>query len=465
MSYERVLDIFYEITTIPRPSWHEEQIRDRLIKRAENNAYSFVQDSVWNLVITVPAKKWHRHRPTCILQAHMDMVCVKTPQSTHDFFNDTLQLQEIDGWLSAVDTTLWADNGMWVAMILAMVEHGEHWPLELFFTVDEERGLVWALQFDPEYLSGRYLINLDTEDEWEICISSAWWGRLVATKDVSSLPNDLPCYTLILDWLPWGHSGTYINAWRWNAIRALAQFLLSEKDTLQLISFHWGQADNAIPWSATATIATSNIQEIEQALQSFIISYQSDIGLAWITYTITQTATEEISVWNRDSILTSLLNQPNGVQKLSKVLDWLVQTSLSVWVATFDKTWVSITHAMRSAVYQELLDLLDHVKISYEADGFEVTIKNVYPGWQEKPNWKLIKLAKAEYQKVLWRTINVVAYHAWLECWAIVERLTQEVSAISFWPTIKDPHSPNERIYLPSVESTYTTLCNILKKI
>lgn len=465
MSYEAVISYFKQITHIPRPSGHEEHIRQRLIWRAEEHWYRHGVDTVGNVVIYIPATPWYENKPTIILQAHMDMVCVKDPSVTHDFMVDPLHLQEQDGRLSAQGTTLWADNWIGIAMILALAEHAEHPPLEVLFTIDEERGLVGALHFDPAWLTGQYLINLDTEDEGDICISCAGGGRVTVSKTFTGSPVTTPTYECLFKNFPWGHSGTDINKNRGNAILAMMECLASCPIYLDLCLLAGGQADNAIPSSCRAIIATSDPIGIEGHIQQFLQEYKRKYDVPNALYNFVPADYGLARINKRIECIMLVLQTPAGVQKMSPLIADLVQTSLNLGMCSMDATSFTASYSVRSSVFDELLELISVQQKFFESNEFEVDITNVYPWRQQAPDAALVKTAAAAYQHITWKEAHIVAYHAGLECGAIVGKLPNNPQAISLGPTITGAHSTHEAVYLPSVETMYKVMEDILKNI
>ncbi|MCX6825505.1 MAG: beta-Ala-His dipeptidase [candidate division SR1 bacterium] len=458
---QKVRDYFKHITTIPRPSGNEEKIRERLIDWASKNSFNYKIDSIGNVVIYLPASPGYEEKDVVILQGHMDMVCVKAPTSTHDFFKDPLQTYEEDGWLKAKDTTLGADNGIALAMMLAIVEH-PHPALELFFTVDEERGLTGALNFDTSLLSGKYLINLDTEDEGEICISSSGGARVDCIHQLEFEAIKYPSYELKIVGLQGGHSGVDIHLNRGNAIVALLDIIHSYAGSLQVIEIHGGQADNAIPTDSKAVLAVEDIEKFDKHVLSYIHNYKKKYEAGSLSYSITPHIGDHPAIKNHSDFLSVLLNIPDGVRTMSEGVDGLVESSVNLGMFITADSKFNITYAPRSSDNKKLGGLVDELHTQHGSIGGVVSTRSRYPGRYQNPNDALVQLVKKHYEDVLQSPIKIVAYHAGLECGALVGKLGTHVQSVSFGPTIKHPHSINEKVYIPSVDRVYQVLKKIL---
>ncbi len=460
----KILDYFSQIVTVPRASGNEKFIREWLIDRAHQNNLSYRTDAIWNLVLYVPATPWYENKPIVILQAHMDMVCVKSPTSNHDFTKDPLHIYEEEDWLKAKDTTLWADNGIAIAMMLSIVER-PHPNLELFFTVDEERWLTWALHFDTSLLSGKYLINLDTEDEWEICISSAWWARVDCLCTITFENTKYQTYEVAITWLQWWHSGVDIHLNRWNAIIALLEVIDSYGDGLQLIELSWWQADNAIPTECRAILAIQDQEKFERHIGDYTQNYKKTYDADSLSHSINPIDTTTSAINDYITFISTLLDIPVGVIKMNEQTPDLVETSINLWMIQISDSCLHLTYAPRSSDNEKLHLLIDTLRDKYSTINWEISTRSMYPGRYQNPDDRLVQLTKKHYEDVLKRPVKVVAYHAWLECWAIVGKLWNGVQSVSIWPTIKHPHSINEKVFKPSVDRVYQVLQNILLEI
>lgn len=457
----KVLDYFDQITQIPRPSHHTEKMQAWIIAWAMNNGFSWKQDALKNIVVSVPASIWMEDKDTIIIQSHMDMVCVSKPGSTHNFMTDPIQTYIDNDWMYAQWTTLGADNGMGIAMALAICDEA-HPPLELFFTVDEEVGLIGALGFDPTILSGKYLINLDTEDEGEICISSAGGARVDIHGSYQKKQHNTQCYRIQLSWLHGWHSGVDIHLARWNAIRLLAERLYLLSDNLDVCALYGWQADNAIPASCEAIIASDDIGLIEKKLNEDIAFLKTQFDEADMHISIEPCDyIDSIDGWKE--LFIKIVTLYCGVRKMSDAIPDLVQTSVNLGVIDINKETINITYAPRSSVQHDMDVLLQEIQDTYQ--WYEVSVRSQYPGWQQNPRDILVQITQQCYEEVLQKEVKIVAYHAGLECGAIVWKVPYTMQSVSFWPTIKHPHSVHEKIHLPSVDRCYEVLKKILIRL
>jgi dipeptidase D len=455
--HTRIKDYFTHLSTIPRESWNEAQVRERLIQWSMERGYRYAIDTIWNLIIQVPATPWYESVATTILQAHMDMVCVSAPWVNHDFLTDPIKWSISDGWMKAQWTTLWADNGIGLCMILAVCDEN-HGALELYFTVDEEVGLTWALHTQPELFSWTRLINLDTEDLWEITISSAWGSRMDIVLPIVKISPTLTQYSIELTGLIWGHSGAEIHHPRWNAHRLLQELLLTYDGNLELVSLHGWSADNAIPASSQAIVGIDNKEKFEEHTTVFVSKYRDSLDHHDLTVAIKQLAKQEqpvIAYWKE--FIHRLFTLPNGVQSISEKIEWLTQTSLSRWILRTHEDSIHYSWALRSSIMDELDALIEQCQTHIGSLG-EATIRWKYPWRQQDPESELVKLTRNLYKQVYDGDIHVLAVHAWLECWAIVWAFDRPIDAVSFGPTIQDPHSPDERCEVKSIDITYEVL-------
>jgi len=458
-----VLSYFHQIAKIPRPSKKEEKIRQRLIDRAEKKGYRYKIDKIKNICISIPSKQRdsnsHKTAPI-ILQSHMDMVCVAKPWKEIDFEKDSISVYEQDGRLHGDETTLWADNGIGMAMMLALADEKDHPALELLFTVDEETGLTGALNIDPELCTGRYLINLDTEDDRDICISSAGGGRIDVRRNISDKKTErndqknisLEKYKVSLSGYRGGHSWIDIDKGRRNAILDFATLIDEYTWKIQVHSCSWWDAGNAIATSISAVISVSDREKRNKHVREKWGKRkkdESDIS----RYIKEQGGQGSLSDYS--SLFKAIAQGKNGVIAMSKKIEWLVQTSINCWMISCDAEGAVVTFAPRSSDKEQMQALIEDMKSHYEAIGFVVEISDIYPWREQSPEDLLVQQTKACYERVVWETCPIVAYHAWLECGALVERLTSVKQAVSIGPTIKDPHTIKERVDIESVERVY----------
>lgn len=463
MNLQLVLDYFKQISQIPRQSKKEEKIRQYLVDFATNKNIEYKQDSAWNIVLYVPATFTKMESNSLILQSHMDMVCVKEESLVHDFETDPIQVNEENWYLFSNWTSLWADNGIWMAIMLASVDSKVHPKLELLFTVDEEQWLNWALELDWKMLSWNKLINLDTEDWWDICISSAWWIRIDTKIQFQRIWWNYLQYKIMLSWMKGWHSWVEIDKNRWNAIYLFIDFLKKYKDWFELISIDWWSAENVIPSNLTMFLWIEKIDVFENCLQEYIIEYKKQYDCPDISINIDQINTNYLIVENKEIIINTINSIQDWVYSMSDKIIWLVNTSTNLWIIQTHENELSISYMVRSSLTNELDDIIKNIVENYENNWFEVNVWTKYPWWQQDPNTDFVKYIYENMKLHYNDEAKLVAYHAWLECWIIVDKLWKESQAVSIWPTIKWAHSIDERVEIKSIEKIINVLNSILE--
>ncbi len=457
-----ILDYFQQINNIPRSSGNEEWIKNFLISWAIEKKLDYKTDKKWNLVIYVPATKGRENEEVLILQSHMDMVCVKRETSKHDFTKDPIEVLEKWGWYYAQNTTLGADNGIGMAMMMMTVDFKSHPKLELLFTVEEEIGLNGVLDLDITMLSGKKIINLDTEDEWEICISSAGWASIDIQWTYKLEHPTLDQYKININWMKWWHSGIDIDKNRWNALYLIAEFLATVDLNYELVSIQWWIADNVIPSEANFVVWLDYAWLFKSKLNDFIEDYKRKYNCPDLNFEIEETE-------NRKPISPFYVIQPIKfipvwIHSMSEQIDWLVQTSVNLGKLEVGNGKIEGVYLPRSSVESELKKLIKEIELCYKRYNISTKVSGRYPWWQDSPDSELVKLVAPIMKKQLKKNPKILAYHAWLECGALVEKLWEQVHAISIWPTIKGAHSVEEKCKVASVKKYEKILKEILKK-
>lgn len=474
---QEILHIFKEINTIPRKSKNEGQVSNWFVEWAKSHNFKVRQDKALNVIIYVPATTGRENDPIVILQGHMDMVCEKTPESPHDFSNDSIK-HIIDGdWMHADNTTLGADNGIGLALGLSLAtdDSVSHPALELLCTVDEETGLVGANSIENDSLNGKILLNLDSEDEGVFTIGCAG-GRDVEIKislqkettEVSGIQ-----YKIAVDGLRGGHSGVDIHEERTNANVLLAKVLkniIASVDTLQLTDISGGSAHNAIPRNSYATVF---IPEADQDTFKNIFestaadlekqAKQSDPGTK---ISLTESGRPKVvyTVEDTRKVIDILNALPHGVARMSDNIDGLVETSNNFATINMGNDTITILSSQRSSVETELNAIVSKIESVASDHHASYTTKEGYPGWQPNPDSPILAVCKKVFTDLFEKEPHVEAIHAGLEC-GIIGAKFENMDMISLGPTIKNPHSPDERLYLPSVPKVWKFLVALLKDI
>ena len=473
----RVFEQFAEINKIPRPSKHEERMIEYLQQFGAKRGLETVTDATGNVIIRKPATKGHENAPTLILQSHMDMVCDKLVDVDIDFSKDAIQTYVDGEWLTAKGTTLGADDGIGCAIELAILDSDdiEHGPLECVFTRDEETSLTGAMGMEAGFMKGDMLINLDSEDEGQIFISCAG-GKTTHAKFGFEREAAPEGYFFVKAWvkgLKGGHSGDDINKKRANAIKILDRFLYSEqaKMDLRLASFCSGKLHNAIPRDGVVVFAVpADQKETVRADWNIFTSNVEE------EYHVTDTAMEfglesadACAVLPKDCsrrFILAIQGVDNGVFAMcqDEALAWMVETSNNVASVQTTEGEINVVASQRSNVMSNLENETNTVKAVFELAGAEVTMSDGYPAWKMNPDSKLTKVAVDSYKKLFGKEPIVKGIHAGLECGLFSERYPN-LDMVSFGPTLRDVHTPDERLLIPTVQMVWDHLLDIMKHL
>jgi len=489
---KRVWEIFRQVSAIPRCSKNESQIIEWLKNFAKSHNLACRTDAVGNTVIELPPSKGYEKSPVVILQSHVDMVCEKTPESKHDFSNDPIELVERDGWITANGTTLGADDGLGVALALALSEAEglAHPKLELLFTVDEETGLTGANGLEQGFITGKYLINLDGEDKSLIVgCAGGEQTEITVTLDWCDAPLGMNCFSLNVSGLHGGHSGVDIDKKRANAIKLLARTLreLQGHFDFSICSIDGGKAANAIPRDANAFILldSSRLGAVRKALTELESSFKKEfsktdpnlkVELKKATEVCLATEgtehTEKLIIDNQSSIINLLLALPTGVYRMSPQFEGVVETSNNLArVETIpDENLIRITTMQRGFEVSSMDELTGKIvtiarQVVYSersrTAGADVRVYGRYPSWKPDTDSSLLKRAKEIYRKLNKKEPQVRVVHAGLECAVIGEKFP-DIEMISVGPTIQNPHSPQERLNIASVDKAWSFLLELI---
>ncbi len=458
----RVMHYFEEISAVPRGSGDTKRISDRCVEMARALGLDCRQDEYNNVVIRKPASVGYEDHPAVILQGHLDMVCEKEPDSTHDFSRDGIRLMVDGDWITADGTTLGGDNGIAVAMAFALLEDdtAPHPPLVAIFTTDEETGMNGAIGLDTSDIDARLLINVDSEDEGVLTVGCAGGARAVMRLPLTRAAADMPCYTVTVDGLIGGHSGVEINAGRLNANRLLAEFLCSLPAGWRLVTMAGGLKENAIPRRAQCCICAPC--DYSAAATAFAQERRVDTDPD-LTVTVTPTAAEDGALTADDSRRAAafLAALPNGVQAMSAAIDGLVETSLNLGIVTVEEGALTAICSVRSSVTAAKSDLLARLRQIAERYGgtFEDTAH--YPAWEYRAESRLRDTMVAVYERQYGAAPQIEAIHAGLECGLFCEKMAG-LDAVSIGPDMRDIHTTQERLSIASVARTYEYLRGIL---
>jgi dipeptidase D len=467
---------FDEILAIPRGSKKEARMRDHVIALAQKRGLTHDVDEAGNLVVRKPASKGREKAPITILQSHLDMVQEKNDDVTFDFERDAIEPRRDGEWLKASGTTLGADNGIGVASMLALLEGDdlEHGPLELLFTIDEESGLTGASGLSTSLLKGKRLINVDSEEEGIITIGCAGGAttRITLALADEPAPREAKALELRFHGLRGGHSGLDIHLQRGNAVTLLARtlFAASSAGSIRLAAFAGGNAHNAIPREARATLVceAGRLDAVRRAIAAETEAIRAEYAKAdpGLTATVTDGAAPA-RVWTLDTTakaLALLTGLPHGVLMMSLEIPGLVETSDNVATAAVEGGKLSVLVSTRSSVASALAALRGKVRAVATLAGADASEQDGYPGWKPNVASPLLAILKQVHADRNGREPGVGAVHAGLECGIVGEKYPG-MDMVSFGPQIEHPHSPDERVHVDSVGRFYQLLTATLARL
>ncbi len=466
---------FQALCAIPHPSRHEQQIAAHILNFAQQLGLACVQDDVGNVIIRKQATPGYEQAPGVVLQAHMDMVPQKNSDTVHDFTTDPITAYVDGDWVTAQDTTLGADNGIGLAAALAVLESTtiQHGPLEALFTVNEESGMVGARGLQANQLKGDILINMDTEQEGELYVGCAGGTRLHAKAQfaMEPAPGGVVWRQLNLSGLSGGHSGADIHLGRGNAILLLTRVLRTLTNYgVRLASFHGGSLPNAIPREACAIIGlpVETAAECTMAIDMYAALLQNELKETEQTLSLTLTQTEtpkQVLPVNMTSQWLSAVHAcPNGVQRMSCAVANVVETSNNIGVFDLADGQAHVQMLARSLVDSAREELEARILGLFTLIGAESWGEASYPGWKPNLNSSVLALMQQAYCELFGKEATIKVVHAGLEC-GLLGGIYPRLDMISFGPTIKYPHSPDEKVHIESVEKFWTLLQASLKAI
>lgn len=497
---QEILKLFEEINKIPRRSKHEEKIASWLQNWAGSRGFEVKSDILNNVLIKVPATPGYEKAPVLILQGHMDMVCEKCKDSMHDFSRDEVKCIYDGDWLRGDGTTLGADNGIGIVISLTIAEAGKkgvlgHPPLELLFTVDEETGLTGARGLESDFFEGRLLLNLDSEEEGVFIAGCAGGQNSSIRLPVSWEPfalkyEEFDCFKLTVEGLEGGHSGVEIHRQRANGIQLLARAYsgLNEKIGSENFRLTWisgGSVHNAIPNSAEAifVLKKEKTKEATEAVSELLLSFKSeylktdpslDLKLSVISKRVISGKSKNsdseyevpiVKVFPEEAeekLISLLLGLPHGVYRKSETIPGLVETSNNLATLRMGENEIRILSSQRSSNIAGMAEI--NLKIEAVARLADAQIKHEpgYPAWEPDLGSELLLRCRQVYKKTFETEPKVEVIHAGLEC-GIIGSKSPGMQMVSLGPTIKDPHCPSERVFIPSITKIWIFLENLLK--
>ncbi|MDR1918166.1 MAG: aminoacyl-histidine dipeptidase [Tannerellaceae bacterium] len=473
---EMVWKYFHQITQVPRPSKKEGQIIRYLESFATAHHIAIKKDAAGNILMSKPATPGYENLPVVILQSHVDMVCEKNADKVFDFEKDAIETVVDGEWLRAKGTTLGADNGIGVAAELAILASNdiEHGPIECLFTVDEETGLSGAKALEADFMSGKILLNLDSEDEGEIFIGCAGGKDTQAELAYQPIPSS-PArehFRIDVKKLSGGHSGGEIHRGLGNANKILVRFLflLKKKLDFQLATIQGGNLRNAIAREAYAVIGLlpDEKEEVRVMLNHFAAQVEYELKSIDPKVCIQMQSVEAPATYidpqTAEKLIYALHACPHGVIAMSHDIEGLVETSTNLAsVKTLDDR-ILIGTSQRSSIESSKEAVANQVASTFLLAGAVVTQGDGYPGWAPNPQSQILKTAKESYLRLFHKEPQIKAIHAGLECGLFLEKYPY-LDMISFGPTLRDVHSPNERIQIDTVALWWQFLLDLLKSI
>ncbi len=466
---------FYNICQIPHPSKKEEKIREFLVNFGKELNLETIVDEVGNVIIRKPATTGMENCKGIILQGHMDMVPQKNNDKVHDFSKDAIEtIIESDGWLRANGTTLGADNGIGCAAALAVLKSKDiqHGPIEVLITTDEETGMTGAFGLKSDVLKGDILINLDSEDEGELYVGCA--GGVDGTftfdfKDVQ-VDSNTDSYKVSITGLKGGHSGMDIVLGLGNANKIITRFLYQaiKKFDIDIATIEGGSLRNAIPREASAVIVAKKglTEDLKQFMLEFFDIASAELSLTEPDFKMKLEPNEMpkfvIDKPTAKKAINAIYACPNGVMRMSDAMENLVETSNNLAIVKTENNTIQINCLMRSSVNSAKQDLADMMGCVFELAGAKCDFAGGYPGWKPNPKSEILEICKKVYNDTFGKIPEIKAIHAGLEC-GLLGAVYPKWDMISFGPTIRNPHSPRERVKIDTVEKFWKYLLEILK--
>lgn len=471
-----VWESFADLNAIPRPSKKEEKVIEFMLDFGKKLGLETFKDNVGNVIIKKPATPGMEGRQTVVMQSHLDMVHQKNADTSFDFKTQGIQMYVKDGWVRAKGTTLGADNGLGVATIMGILKSTDipHPALEALFTIDEEMGMTGAKGLKEGILSGHILLNLDTEEDDEIDIGCAG-GLDVAferTYAEESVPEESMAYVITVKGLQGGHSGMDIHKGLGNANKIMNRLFFEgfEHFGLRIAKIDGGSLRNAIPRESFAIVTVDKLQhdafafEFNQLAASIKCELREIEPQLVISAEVTNLPESVMELGVQEGFIRALYTAHNGVYKMSSTIPGLVETSNNIARVKVKNGVIKVGCLTRSSVETSKMDLANALRSAFELAGFEATLSGDYPGWTPNVNSPILKVLEEKYEELFNAKPRVVACHAGLEC-GILGQNYPDLDMISFGPTIKGAHSPDERAEIASVQKFWKFTKEILKNI
>ena len=469
---KEVFRFFEELSQIPRGTYHTKEVSDYCVKFAQERNLEVIQDTWNNVIIKKPGSKGYEESEPVIIQGHLDMVCEKTPDSSHDFLTDPLELMIEEGFVTAKDTTLGADDGIAVAFAMAVLDSEvlEHPPIEAVFTVDEEVGMDGAANIDLSVLKGSMLLNLDSEDDDTLIAGCAGGFRFSCEIPVEKKTAQGMGLLVEICGLKGGHSGVEIDRQRGNANKLAGRLInhLGREQSLYLADLNGGARDNVIPSVSKMTVVVEDGEKAIQTVESMKGVWQQEFGTDEpdLDIRITELGEKEYTVFKEESqkkVIGFLVNCPNGVDEYSRSLKGLVETSDNLGVVETKEKSVRFMVLIRSGVSSKIEELKERLICLADMMGGRWNVDNGYPAWMYKEHSRIRPIAAEAFEEVFGIRPKVTTIHAGLEC-GLLSGKKPELDCVSFGPHMEDIHSFHERLEIASTQKIWDVLKIILKR-
>jgi len=467
---------FYALTQIPRPSKHEEQIRNFLKKFGEDLGLETIVDEIGNVIIKKPATPGMENRKGVILQGHMDMVPQKNNDTDHDFAKDPIDAFVDGQWVTARGTTLGADNGMGVAAAMTVLASKdiEHGPVEALFTTDEETGMTGAFGLKSGVLNGDILLNMDSEDEGELYVGCAGGidANISFNYNKEDVPSAMKAFNIAVKGLKGGHSGMEIILGRGNSNKLLFRFLkYAAKDMgVRLASVDGGSLRNAIPRESFATVVVpeANEQMFTSAVKEYEAIFKDELSSVEpeLEFVIESVSMPDSLIENQvqNNLINAIYACPNGIMRMSDDMPGLVETSNNLARVVSENGQIYVQTLLRSSVNSAKEDLGQMISSVFELAGGQVKLEGEYPGWKPNMHSPILTTMQKVYEQKYGKVPDIKAIHAGLEC-GLLGAAYSNWDMISFGPTIRFPHSPDEKVNIESVQKFWDFTVETLKNI
>ena len=469
---KRVWNNFADLNAVPRASKKEERVIAFMVEFGKKLGLETIIDPVENVIIKKPATSGMENRKMIVMQSHLDMVHQKNNDTVFDFDTEGIKMYVDGDWVRADGTTLGADNGLGVASIMTILESTDisHPAIEALFTIDEETGMTGAMGLQGGYLDGEILLNLDTEDDDEIGVGCAGGVDITATKSYSqeNIASDAASYKITVKGLQGGHSGMDIIKGLGNANKMMNRILYALNDVISIAEIDGGSLRNAIPRESNAIVTTSDNTTFKSVFDKTVSEIQNEYKTVEVDLEISTSQVENpssvMSKSDQKAILRSIYSAHNGVFRMSPDIEDLVETSNNIARVILKDGAIKIGCLTRSSVESGKWDMAHTLQSTFELGGFNVEFGGSYPGWKPNPDSAILEVMRNLYEDMFDEKPNILACHAGLEC-GLLGTHYPEMDMISFGPTIKGAHSPDERASISSTQKYWKYLLETLKNI